>query len=328
MLHGALPTSRRIAAAPWQPMIQPLFELAVRTTASLTAAVLRGVRVSARWWHAFPILLASVCVDAPGANAATAQSVLLNVGYGMHGRARYHSGRADRPAVLFVHDFLAAPSAPVVDALARRLDRDGVDLLVPTLSLGITARSMPLPCEAVHTHIFEQDLHELRSWVDWLLGKGRTRIVLVGMRFGGWQALALTQELLSPAVQAVIMISPQQPPQYDRDDEALRAAAAAGASELLQQPVWDCPRYAGPADSIYSYARWDAPRMMRAVSRATVAVRAIVGGQDQGLDGSWRARLDDAGALVQLVPEATSFRDPRHLDALLELIVASLIIEG
>jgi len=215
-----------------------------------------------------------------------------------------------------------------VDALARRLDRDGVDLLVPTLSLGIIARSMPLPCEAIHTHFFEQDLGELRKWIDWLLGKGRKRIVLVGMRYGGWQALALTEQLLSPAVQAVILISPQQPPARDLDVTALRDAVASGAPDLMELPLWDCPRYVGPADSIYSYARWDPPRMMRAVRRATVAVRAIVGGRDRGLDPDWRARLDDAGALVQLIPEATGFRDPRHLDALLELIVASLIIEG
>ena len=62
-------------------------------------------------------------------HAFAAQTVMLNLGAGLHGQAQYYPGRADRPAVLFVHDFLAAPSAPVVDALARRLDRDGVALL-------------------------------------------------------------------------------------------------------------------------------------------------------------------------------------------------------
>lgn len=280
-------------------------------------------------WLLRALLLPLLCGCVTGvAAASTAQSVLLNLGEGLHGRAQYHSGRADRPAVLFVHDFLAAPSAPVVDALARRLDRDGVDLLVPTLSLGIVGRRQPLACEAIHTHLFEQDLVELRQWVDWLLGKGRTRIVLVGARFGGWQALALTRELLSPAVQAVIMISPQSPPPLADELRVLRSAAAEGVRELQEQPVWNCPRFVGPADSIYSYLSWDAARLMDAVASATVAVRAIVGGQDQRLDASWRARLGEAGALVQLVPDAASFRDPRHLDALLELIVASLIIEG
>jgi hypothetical protein len=274
------------------------------------------------------VLLALSCLSVPGASASTAQTVLLNLGDGVHGRAQYYAGRSDRPAVLFVHDFLAAPSAPVVDALARRLDRDGVALLVPTLSLGIVARRNPLACDAIHTHVFEQDLVELRRWVDWLLGKGRTRIVLVGLRYGGWQAVALTGELLSPAVQAVIMISPQMPPPRDVDLVALRSAATAGQRELMRRPVWHCPGYVGPADSIYSYASWDAVRLMQAVDGATIAVRAIIGGQDSGLDASWRTRLGEAGALVQLVPDATSFRDPRHLGSLLELIVASLIIEG
>jgi len=268
------------------------------------------------------------CLGVPAASAAVVQSVFLNLGGGVHGRAQYHSGRADRPAVLFVHDFLAAPSPPVVDALARRLDRDGVDLLVPTLSLGIVGRRTRLACEAIHTHVFEQDVVELRRWVDWLLGKGRTRIVLVGMRFGGWQALALTQQLLSPAVQAVIMISPQKPPPGDDDLSTLQAAAGAGTRELMQRPVWDCPRFVGPADSIYSYASWDSARLVEAIDGATVAVRAIVGGRDERMDSGWRARLGGAGALVQLVPDAAGFRDPRHLDSLLELIVASLIIEG
>ncbi|MDH3714161.1 MAG: hypothetical protein OET44_09980 [Gammaproteobacteria bacterium] len=273
-------------------------------------------------------LLALSCLLVQGAGASLAQTVLLNLGDGVHGRAQYHAGRSDRPVVLFVHDFLAAPSAPVVDALARRLDRDGVALLVPTLSLGIVARRDPLACEAIHTHIFEQDLVELRQWVDWLLGKGRTRIVLVGLRYGGWQAVALAGQLLSPAVQAVIMISPQTPPPSDADLPALRSAAAAGARDLMRQPVWHCPSYVGPADSIYSYVNWDAAKLMQAVKRSTVAVRAIVGGRDKRLDAGWRTRLDEAGALVQLVPDATSFRDPRHLGSLLELIVASLIIEG
>lgn len=274
------------------------------------------------------VLLALSCLWVQGAGASAAQTVLLNLGDGLHGRAQYYAGRSDRPAVLFVHDFLATPSAPVVDALARRLDRDGVGLLVPTLSLGIAARRNPLACEAIHTHVFEQDLVELRQWVDWLLGKGRTRIVLVGLRYGGWQAVALTRELLSPAVQAVIMINPQMPPPRDTDLPALRSAAAAGERELMRRPVWHCPSYVGPADSVYSYVSWDAARLMQAVDGATVAVRAIVGGKDDRLDARWRTRLGEAGALVQLVPDATSFRDPRHLGSLLELIVASLIIEG
>ena len=283
-----------------------------------------GERTAKRQRAAFALLVLG-CLSSAGGSAA--QTVHLKLDAGQHAEARYYPGRGDRPAVMLVHDFLATAEGTLTDALARRLARDGVALLVPTLSLGVLGRRAPLACEAVHLHVFEQDIAELRRWVEWLLGKGRTRIVLVGQRFGGWQALALAQRLLSPALQAVIMISPRRPGQA-QDLAALRTAAAQGKRELVQRPLLSCQRFVGPADSIYSYASWDAARMLDALSAAPIAVRAIVGGRDTSLNAAWRQRLGDAGALVQLVPDAVDFRDPRHLAALLELIVASLMIEG
>ena len=83
-----------------------------------------------------------------GGNANAARTVQLDVGAGVQAQALYFAARPDRPAVLLVHDFLDAGQGALTHILAQRLAEEGVDLLSPTLSLGIPGRREPLACAA------------------------------------------------------------------------------------------------------------------------------------------------------------------------------------
>ncbi len=248
---------------------------------------------------------------------------------GTRASARYSHGDPDKISVLLVHDFLDTADSRLSRALFERLERARIGVLAPALALGIGARREPLDCAALHLHHFEQDIRELGDWVDWLLARGRARIVLVGLGYGAWQALALAERSLSPSLQALLMIGPPEPPAVDLD--ALHAAlrgAGGGRGELQRQALWSCPRYVAPPEALLSYARWTGPRLIELLGAAPLAVRIIAAERDRRLGRAWRVRLAESGALMQSVPAADDFLNPAHLEALLEVVVAGLTIEG
>ena len=92
----------------------------------------------------------------------------LELRSGLTAVSDYWPGEADLPAILILHGFLQTREFQTVRRLAEALSDEGYSVLLPSLTLGLDRRRQSVACEAIHTHSMQQDVDELRAWIDWL----------------------------------------------------------------------------------------------------------------------------------------------------------------
>lgn len=272
-------------------------------------------------------LLAVLLLAAWGARA---QEVAQTLPDGTVVTAAYQAG--DRgPAVVILHGFLQTRDYLTVRALGASLSDAGYTVLAPTLSLGVDRRDASLACEAVHTHALEDDLAEVRSWIQWLVAHGHRDIRLVGHSMGSLQLVALAAGgQLEPAVRQVIATSllgvnsGVPAAGYAAQRQRAEADAAAGNDELHGFSLSFCRRYMAPVRSFLSYARWDEARLLQAVQDARIPVHVVLAQRDQRMASDWPARLAEQGARVEVIDEAGHFFDNQSEFDLLDAVTQAI----
>lgn len=255
-----------------------------------------------------------LCLSAPAKAAivsvTTADNIVAN--------AEYRPGDADKPVVLIVHGFLQTRNFPTVARLANSLNELNYPVLAPTLSLGIESRKSSLACEAIQTHSMPQAVAEIALWVNWLMEKGHSSIVLVGHSAGSTTAVAYLNANPSPAVKKAALISlgyfGEGKASFERESDARRARQwiAQGKTELDTYALAFCKTYVARPEDFLSYYSWSKGRSLRALEKATTPVYAIIGGADERMDREWVHRLGDSHVTLITVPGANHFFDDVH----------------
>ena len=97
-----------------------------------------------------------------------AETMFLQVNYGVKASADYQRGETEKPAVVVLHGFLQNNDYLTLTNIKEAVVDNGYTLLAPVNSLGINYRSSSLPCQATHRHTMEDNLAEINNWMEWL----------------------------------------------------------------------------------------------------------------------------------------------------------------
>lgn len=241
---------------------------------------------------------------------------------GISASAEYLPGERGKPAVLLLHGFLQTREFPTVATLARGLQDEGYAVLLPTLSLNIPNRAQSLACEAIHKHSLDDDVAEIRHWVNWLKARGHRSIVLVGHSFGSLQMVAYLSARPDPAVKAFIGAS--------LIEAQIGASARPALIAQLQSRIRDrqrtlvthtlsfCKQYPSTPEGLLSYVRWDQARLLAALKQSPVGMKLIMGDSDSVLERGWLQTLQRVQVPMVIVKGASHFMDGEHEFDLLE----------
>ncbi len=254
----------------------------------------------------------------------------LELSSGLTAESDYWPGEADRQAVLILHGFLQTREFPTVRRLAEALAEEGYSVLLPTLTLGLDRRRQSVACEAIHTHSMQQDVDELRAWVDWLVERNGRPPVIIGHSTGGAQIAALLDTHRDLIVDQALLISLSYfgEEQGRVHHERLRARArrdfAGNPEGINSYALTFCREYVtGPAQ-LLSYLDWDKVLLNEALGRSPVPVTVIYGDGDRRVDHQWLEKLRDGGVQVRSVHGANHFFDLAHefelIDEVLDVI--------
>lgn len=244
--------------------------------------------------------------------------------------AEYRPGQSSKPAVLVIHGFLSTRNFLTVLNLTTALADSGYTVLAPNLSLGVNMRDVSLACEAIHMHTLADDLAEINYWVEWLVSRGHTSIVLLGHSVGSLHGLLYTLEFKNPAVKKLIAASLV-------DMESVISVAVSQAqikkaqallkrndNTLVAYQLSYCKKYVAPPEAFLSYASWTAQSVVRALAKTSVPVEVILGGSDSRIGTAWPDLLHRTGVNVHVIPGANHFFSNEHEFDLLDSVMASL----
>ena len=263
-----------------------------------------------------------------GCSPLWAEQVTLDLPKGPTARADFRSGDTGRAAVLILHGFLQTHEFSTVRSLSEELGYRGYTVLAPTLSFGIDNRQKSLPCNAVHNHTLEDDVGEVGRWVEWLVARGHRQVILVGHSTGSLELLAYTAGQPHPAVTGVVATSLGAIDHWDSgqgDLERARREAAEPGPRLGSYHIAYCRgNYRAPPAAYLSYRRWEKEKVLAAIHASPVPVHVVLGGADERLPESWRRRLDETCASVQVIPGASHFFDATHEFALHDAVADTI----
>lgn len=254
----------------------------------------------------------------------------LELPSGLTAESDYWPGEADRQAVLILHGFLQTREFPTVRRLAEALADEGYSVLLPSLTLGLDRRRQSVACEAIHTHSMQQDVAELRAWVDWLVERSGKPPVVIGHSTGGAQIAALLDTHRDLAVDQALLISlsyfgeEQGPDRHEQLRARARRDFAGNPEGIHSYALTFCREYVtGPAQ-LLSYLDWDKVLLNDALGRSPVPVTVIYGDGDRRVDHQWLEALRDGGVQVRSVHGANHFFDLAHefelIDEVLDVI--------
>lgn len=228
--------------------------------------------------------------------------------------AGYRAGKPDLPAVLILHGFLQTGEFSTVARMAEPLVAAGYSVLTPTLSLGISRRKSPLACEALHTHRLEDDVAEVRLWIDWLAKQGHKRIVLTGHSFGNLQLVAYIAQHPHSNVSKLIAVSLLDADEHLSPGERKALLAniqqqAAHGERLITRRLSYCQNYSAPPEAFLSYLTWSRATVLNAISASKVPTFIIMGSKDERMGADWPSQIKARGIPLQLIEGANHFFD-------------------
>lgn len=226
--------------------------------------------------------------------------------------ADYRAGITSKPVALILHGYLQTRNFPLIYNLADSLSSEGYSVLTPTLSLGVTHRSQSLACEAIHTHSMQDDVNELRYWINWLTARGHKKIVLLGHSFAAVQFLSYVQTQPADEVKQMIFISLSDMEhkfwstgRVDRKNAVELAKKNTNALENFE--LGFCRQYRSTAPAYLSYVTWTQERVLAALHKIAIPYVAIFGDSDSVVSKEWPAQVRKAGASVTIIPNANHF---------------------
>lgn len=258
----------------------------------------------------FSFAIALFATSAAIAQPAVAGTVEARLPSGLVATAEFRPGQAAKPAVLFLHGFLQTRQAMPLSVMAENLSAQGYATLNPTLSLGISRRSKSLACEAVHTHSMDKDVAELGFWVDWLVRKGYSDIVLVGHSAGSTQALHYITQQPNPAVKRAILTSLIGFLGDPADRKLARDQARIDPGKLGRFTLSYCKKnYTTPAQAYLSYVDNNYDRTLTLLGSAKLPTEVILGANDATMEAGWPDRLKSKGIAVTVIANTGHFFD-------------------
>lgn len=273
------------------------------------------------------LLVIGVMLTLAAAHAEVVNGQLPN-GNGV--AAEYYRGAAGRHAVLVLHGFMTTREFNTVQSLVNELTGSGYSVLAPTLSLGVSNRRASVPCDAIHTHTWEDDVAEVGFWVDWLVEQGHESVVLVGHSTGSLQLLDYVAGEPASQVRKLVATSLVNIRRYTEPAIAEREMAQARQLLAMENPplreyhLAFCENFTATPQSYLSYISWSRERVLQTLDKVKVPLEVIMGGADRRFSSDWTGALKSHGTKVIIIDGASHFFDATYEFDLLDKIQACL----
>jgi pimeloyl-ACP methyl ester carboxylesterase len=117
--------------------------------------------------------------------------------------------------ILITHGTLAHNKMEIIDTVQGLLKERGLNTLAINLSLAIDNRHGMYDCAVTHRHKHTNAVGEIATWVQWLKGKGSSKIVLVGHSRAGNQT---AQYMVDRKVSKVLGAALIAPATWNKED--------------------------------------------------------------------------------------------------------------
>ena len=269
-----------------------------------------------------PVFLASFFFFLMALQASNAATVTQKIeALNLSASADYIKGDADKPAVLILHGFLTTNRFHTVVAMATGLNDNGHTVLSPTLSLGINHRKNSIKCNSIHTHTLENDVLEVKDWIDWLHQQGHQKIILLGHSSGSQELLEYLNRYQDNRIQAAIFTSLFY---LNGKDLGILDNEIKQAESLVKQNINKPQKYnflfcknnyfATP-ESYLSYLKLDREYVLQSLTNLKVPSYSIMGGADkryQSVGEDWLKELEATGTNLIVVEGANHFFSSEH----------------
>ena len=172
--------------------------------------------------------------------------------------------------VLILHGMMAHNRMEIIEASQQALLENDHSSLAITLSLGFDNRRGFADCMLPQTHTIEDALGEIDAWVQWLVKKGASKIVLMAHSRGANQMMVYAVEINNPAVSHVVLLAPNTTENgrinyearygvktYDENLSRAKILVEAGNGDTIMKRVdfSFCPKSNASAATFYSYFR-------------------------------------------------------------------------
>lgn len=273
------------------------------------------------------VLFANLTILCRGADASIQEIKLPN---GFLATADYRIGKAELPTIVVLHGFLSTRNFLTVSNLVESLANESYTVLAPNLSLGVNLRQASLACEAIHTHSIDDDVAEIKVWIDWLIARGHTNIVLVGHSYGSLHGLLYVLENDQPAIKKLIAASLVDVDHAIDSNLAVSQIKMAKAmvsmhdNSLKPYHVSYCKKYVTPPKAFLSYASWSRKKILNAISQIKIPVEVILGSEDKRMGEDWPTLLKNNGVTVKVIKGANHFFYNEQEFDLLDVVLSML----
>lgn len=248
---------------------------------------------------------------------AVAAEISVTLPGNLIANADYRQGTSGKPAVFLLHGFMATHHLNLIQIIANELESAGYTVLAPTLTLKVSNRRMTADCASIHTHTMESDTAEIEWWLDWLKGKGFSKIVMIGHSTGALQIAVLLAYKKLPMVRKAIFAAPaylKGSPFPEREELQEMAEAAThvtkGDRSLMKFHLSYCKGdFTAPADVFLSYKAWSGLKLMGLFKTIEQPMQIIMAEQDLRFGELWIQQYKNSGLPVISIPGANHFFD-------------------
>ncbi|MCH9741713.1 MAG: alpha/beta fold hydrolase [Proteobacteria bacterium] len=243
--------------------------------------------------------------------ATFAENVTITLENGFTANANFRSHSTDKPAIIVVHGFLSTYNYNTVQVISDELYNKGYTVLTPNLTLGISNRSEPIPCNTLHRSTMNNEGDEVNAWLDWLGSKGYKHFALVGHSAGSNSILVSLEKNKTP-LDAIILtalydFSALPEKVLERDKKRAQNNLIADKPDTYSLAL--CRgNYLATSSNYLSYLNWTKTRIIDTLNRSPYPITVIMPGKDSRLEGTdWLEQLRQTKAKVALIPNADHF---------------------
>lgn len=175
-------------------------------------------------------LLFSITLLSPLARAEAIQTTYNNLVL----NAMYEdTGRRDVPAFLILHGTWATHNMLIISSLQSLLKEAELPSLGISLSLNVSDRREPQACNTLVTAGQNDNVAEIKHWIDYLEQQGFKEVIVMAHSRGGAQLATYTSSANDPRIKAQVLIAPSMW-QADEVSVSLRSLAEESQSGMLE----------------------------------------------------------------------------------------------
>ncbi|WP_157237617.1 alpha/beta hydrolase [Beggiatoa alba] len=198
--------------------------------------------------------------------------------------------------VLITHGTLGSRQMEIIQTLQALLVEKGLNSLAINLSYQIDDRSAELlSCQVEHQHKHQDAVGEIGAWMQWLIGQGVDKVVLLGHSRGANQSAWYAVEHDADVIKGVVLVAPMLWREEDRATRyqsvykiALAEVLARAKQEKMLSDVGflQCPKVKISGESFLAYyedePRFHTPNLMQVLKKPQLL---IIGSADKVTTG-------------------------------------------